>query len=287
MRATSSAHHDQDGRGEAAAGPGTAAWWRDCVCSCSPRYWHLPAIRLRSASAATSCRSSRRTACSATGRTPRRERPTCGWTSRRAPCGRRSRSSCRARAAESELIRRVESDDAGGGHAAAEVGPQADEPAEGDAQAVDRPGGEVGQALGVRAAPSDPSCPGSRTRPGRGTRSIASSWRGWRQEGLKPSPEADRATLIRRLEPRPDGLAADARRGRRVRVQLSLRGPTRSWSTGCWPRPTTASGWRWTGSTRPATPTPTATRTTSPGRCGPGATGSSTRSTATSRSTGS
>ncbi len=40
--------------------------------------------------------------------------------------------------------------------------------------------------------------------------------------------------------------------------------PTKSWSTGCWPRPITASAGRGDGSTWRATPTPTATRKTAP-----------------------
>ena len=36
------------------------------------------------------------------------------------------------------------------------------------------------------------------------------------KEGLTPSPEADKATLLRRLSPRPDRPAADARGGRRL-----------------------------------------------------------------------
>ena len=44
--------------------------------------------------------------------------------------------------------------------------------------------------------PALPACP---TRNGRATPSIASSWRRWRREGIKPVGEADRRTLIRRL----------------------------------------------------------------------------------------
>ena len=112
-----------------------------------------------------------------------------------------------------------------------------------------------------------------RARParGRGARALA---RG-RPNDLDPPAHS-----------RPDRAAADAGGGRRVprRQALGLRS---SWSIACSPRRSTASGWRWTGSTAPASPTPTAIRTTSPGPCGPGATGSSPPSIATSRSTAS
>ena len=60
-----------------------------------------------------------------------------------------------------------------------------------------------------------------------------------------------------------------------------------AWSTACWPRRGSASGWPSTGSTWPATPTPTATRPTSIAPCGPGATGSSRPSTPTCPTTSS
>ena len=49
--------------------------------------------------------------------------------------------------------------------------------------------------------------------------------------------------------------------------------PTSASSIACWRRPPTASAWPPTGSTSPATPTRTATRTTACARCGRGATG--------------
>ena len=107
------------------------------------------------------------------------------------------------------------------------------------------------------------------------------------KEGLTPSPEADRYTLIRRVAPRPDRPAADAGGGRRVR-QGHVAGRLREAG-----RPAagearvTASTGRGCGSTSPATPTPTATPTTRRAPSGRTATGSSTRSTRTCRSTGS
>ena len=47
----------------------------------------------------------------------------------------------------------------------------------------------------------------------------------------------------------------------------------KNWSTGCWLRRRSASGWPGNGSTRPAMPTRTAIRETASGRCGPGAIG--------------
>ena len=75
------------------------------------------------------------------------------------------------------------------------------------------------------------------------------------------------------------GLPPTARRDRRLPGRHAGRTPTSGWSTGCWPRPGSASGWPSTGSTWRGTPTPSATRPTSTAPCGPGATGWSRRST--------
>ena len=119
----------------------------------------------------------------------------------------------------------------------------------------------MGHALGVRAA--------------RGAGRF-------RRRGRASTPARnaiDRFVLARLeregLSPAPRG---DARRRRSAGSTLDLTGlpptlaeidafladpartPTSGWSTGCSPRPATASGWRPTGSTSPATPTRTATR---------------------------
>ncbi len=114
------------------------------------------------------------------------------------------------------------------------------------------------------------------------------------REGLEPAPEADRFTLLRRLSLDLTGLppapadadsfdremsAAEATMrsgGRRKTQRHRERRPircTRSGSTSCSTRRTTASGWRSTGSTPPAMPTSTATRSIAIARCMPGATG--------------
>ena len=77
--------------------------------------------------------------------------------------------------------------------------------------------------------------------------------------------------------------AATSKSGRR----RSRRGIRRRPSTGCWRAPPTASTWRSPGSTRPATPIPTATNPTSSTRSGPTAIGSCARSTTTCRTTSS
>ena len=86
---------------------------------------------------------------------------------------------------------------------------------------------------------------------------------------------------------RPHRPAADAEGGRGLPEGRVAATPTRRWSTGCSRRRTTASGRPGTGSTSPATPTATATPSTARGRSGRTATGSSTRSTPTCRSTSS
>ena len=75
------------------------------------------------------------------------------------------------------------------------------------------------------------------------------------QAGLSPSPPADRRTLIRRASLRPARTAADGRGGRGVRARPPRRAFA-AWSTGCSPRPATASAGDGTGWTSPATPTP-------------------------------
>ena len=105
-------------------------------------------------------------------------------------------------------------------------------------------------------------------------------------EGLKPSPEADKTTLVRRLyidliglPPTPeevDAFIADKRPRAYER-----------WSIDCSLRPTSASGWPCTGSIWCGTPTRSAITATRSTASRPIAIRSSTRSTATCRSTSS
>ena len=146
-------------------------------------------------------------------------------------------------------------------------------------------GAEYDAALGVRAAEAAGRPDSDRARCA--TRSTPSSSPGSRQEGLKPSPEADRLHARPPRLPRPDRPCRRRPRKSTRSSTTSRPTPTRSWSTGCSPRRTTASAGRGSGSTSPATPTPTATRRTARARSGRTATGSSTRSTPTCRSTSS
>ena len=80
------------------------------------------------------------------------------------------------------------------------------------AQALDRAGGEVPEALVVRAAGEAGAA--DRSQAADAIRSTPSSPAGCGREGLTPSPEADRADADPPRGVRPDRPAADARRGR-------------------------------------------------------------------------
>ena len=154
-----------------------------------------------------------------------------------------------------------------------------------------RPGSSRGpstRGTGRSSRPVRPELPdGQATRLGAATRSTRFILARLEKEGLTPSPEADKVTLLRRLSldliglpptlAEVDAFLADTRAGRlreagRPAARLApLRralGPA-------------------SGSTPPATPTPTATRRTSRARSGSTATGSSTPSTATCPTTSS
>ena len=62
-------------------------------------------------------------------------------------------------------------------------------------------------------------------------------------DGLTPGPRGRPPTLIRRADVRPDGPAADARGGRRLRRRRRRPTPTSGWSTACWPRPRYGERW--------------------------------------------
>ena len=98
-------------------------------------------------------------------------------------------------------------------------------------------------------------------------------------KGLQPAADADRATLLRRRLLRPDRPAADARGGRRLRRRTRRPTPSRSSSTGCSPRRSSASAGAGTGSTSPATPSRARSAASSSRTPGATATTSSTRST--------
>ena len=107
------------------------------------------------------------------------------------------------------------------------------------------------------------------------------------RERLAAVRRGDEADAAPPRDARPHRPAADAGRARRVPRRHVARRVRDGSSIACSPRRTTASAGRGRGSTSRATPTPTATRRTTGARSGSTATGSSTRSTATCRSTSS
>ena len=176
--------------------------------------------------------------------------------------------------------------------------PRAADAAEEERQAVDAPSrspcsgagsskGRRGPGTGRSSRPRSPRCPPSRTPRWPVNEIDRFILARLEAEGLAPEPEAEQDRAHPPRHPRPDRPAADPRGGRRLPRTIGPSAPMRRSSTGCWTRPGTASTWRGSGSTPPATATRTACTWTTTARSGPIATGSSGPSTTTSRSTGS
>ncbi len=89
---------------------------------------------------------------------------------------------------ESELIARILSDDPEEVMPPAGLAQDARRRPEGAAQEVGRLGGRVPAALGVHRPEQGRAARTSRTRPGPGTRSTASSWRRWPRRASSPRP---------------------------------------------------------------------------------------------------
>ena len=104
--------------------------------------------------------------------------------------------------------------------------------------------------------PADRPSPVDARPAGRPTKSTGSSAPGSPPNGLEPSPRGRPADPDPPPQLRPDRPAADARGGRCLRRTTTGPTPTSGWSTGCSPRPISASGWPSSGSTWSASPTP-------------------------------
>ena len=112
-------------------------------------------------------------------------------------------------------------------------------------------------------APKSPPLPVSaESRLGPRRTAIASSWPGWSARGLRRRPRPNRTTLIRRLTLDLTGLPPTLGRGRCVSGRRTARRLRAAGRSPAGLARITASGWRSTGSTRPASPTRTATTST-------------------------
>ena len=138
--------------------------------------------------------------------------------------------------------------------------------AEGDDPAVDRAGRGVSAALGVPAREAAGGAAGRRDAGWVRNEIDAFVLARLEAEGLAAAREADRRSLIRRVTLDLTGLPPTLERGRSVRRRHVAGCVREASSIGCSPARVTASGWRWTGSTRPATPTRTGSTTTASAR---------------------
>ena len=184
------------------------------------------------------------------------------------------RSSSRTIRRQSELVRRISSDDLEDMMPPPESHLSLTGRGEGAAPALGRRRRRVSAALVARAR-RQPSAPPARVQPldGGPTPSMRSFARGWQDEGLAPAPRAPPDVLIRRLAFNLTGLPPTPAE---IDAFLADRSPgclRARRATATSPRRPTASAWRWTGSISRAMPTPTAIRTTSSATCRPIATG--------------
>ena len=178
----------------------------DAPSPISVGHWRWPKVRPRRreaarSSTATSARSSPKTASNATASMKRPARPSCGstWPTPPSPNTTTSPRSSPATPNRAKLWRRITTDDE------AEMMPPPDSHrqlkprAKGNAQALDRAGGALRQALVVHPAGEGRAPRSLRQNLAAQRNRSTSSSHASTQRNLQPSPEADRRTLIRRL----------------------------------------------------------------------------------------
>ena len=189
--------------------------------SCIPMGWSRRGRgRANCNSTATFGRSLRRIASIATAGMPTNAKPVCGSTIatwRPRPSNRATSRSCRAILGKSELVARIYSDDADEQMPPPKSNRRLTAPQKETLKRWIAEGAKYEKSIGLTRRRFGRNCRRSRTQNGREIPIDRFVLAKLEENGLEPSPEADRATLIRRLVARSHRPAADAGRSRCLR----------------------------------------------------------------------